>query len=414
MQRVGASGACVWRCNRARLAPMQVSAPYHLPLTFGPEQRLVKVGRCIDITPDQPFRFDCGAELPSITLAYQTYGTLNAEQSNAILLCHGLTGDQYISGEHPVTGKPGWWEDLVGPGRVFDTDKYFLIVSNVIGSCLGSSGPKSINPTTGKAFGIDFPVITIADMVRAQVLLMDALGIAQLFAVIGGSMGGMLALEWAARYSERLFACAPICTAARHSAQNIAFHEVGRQAIMTDVGWSDGRYLERGTFPVKGLAVARMTAHVTYLSEAGLQEKFGRRLQNKREVGYGFDIDFQVESYLRHQGQSFTERFDPNSYLYITRAMDYFDLEADFGMPLAHIFRDTKVRFCVVSFSSDWLFPTAESRTIVRALNAAAANVSFTEVVTDTGHDAFLLDEPAFHATLQGFLDGAAKARGLA
>ena len=391
-----------------------MSEPYHIGLTFGPEQRLVSVGRCIDITPDAPFRFDCGAELASITVAYQTYGTLNAEKSNAILLCHGLTGDQYISGTHPVTGKPGWWEDLVGPGLVFDTDKYFLIVSNVMGGCLGSSGPKSTNPATGKAFGIDFPVITIADMVRAQVLLVNALEIEKLFCVIGGSMGGMLALEWAARYPERMFACAPICTAARHSAQNIAFHEVGRQAIMTDTDWNDGKYLERGTYPVKGLAVARMTAHVTYLSQEGLQEKFGRRLQNKPRIGYGFDIDFQVESYLRHQGQSFTERFDPNSYLYITRAMDYFDLEADHGKTLPEIFRDTAIRFCVVSFSSDWLFPTAESRAIVRALNAAAANVSFTEVVTDTGHDAFLLDEPAFHATLQGFLDGAAKARGLA
>lgn len=392
---------------------MQASNPYHLPLSFGPEQREVSVGLCMDISPQGGFRFDCGATLEKLTLAYQTYGTLNAQKSNAILLCHGLTGDQYLVGPHPVTQKAGWWEDLVGPGKIFDTDKYFLIVSNVMGGCMGSSGPKSINPATGKAFGIDFPVITIADMVRAQVLLIDALGIETLFAVIGGSMGGMLALEWAARYPTRLFSCAPICTAAKHSAQNIAFHEVGRQAIMTDMGWSEGRYLERGTYPSKGLAVARMTAHVTYLSQAGLQEKFGRRLQNKREVGYGFDIDFQVESYLRYQGQSFTERFDPNSYLYITRAMDYFDLEADFGKPLPEIFRDTPIRFCVVSFSSDWLFPTAESRTIVRALNAAAANVSFTEVVTDTGHDAFLLDEPAFHATLRGFIEGAARARGL-
>lgn len=392
---------------------MHVSTPYHAPLTFGPEQRLVSVGRCVDITPDSAFRFDCGAELPSITLAYQTYGTLNADKSNAILLCHGLTGDQYLVGPHPATEKPGWWEDLAGPGKTFDTDKYFLISSNVIGGCMGSSGPKSINQATGKVFGIDFPVITIADMVRAQALLIDALGIEKLFAVIGGSMGGMLALEWAARYPERVFACAPICTATRHSAQNIAFHEVGRQAIMTDLGWSDGKYLERGTFPANGLAVARMTAHVTYLSQVALHDKFGRRLQNKKQIGYGFDIDFQVESYLRHQGQSFTERFDPNSYLYITRAMDYFDLEADFGKPLAGIFHDTPVRFCVVSFSSDWLFPTSESRILVRALNASAANVSFTEVSTDKGHDAFLLDEPAFHATLAGFLSGAARARGI-
>lgn len=392
---------------------MHASAPYLAPLTFGPEQRRAEVGSCIDLTPATPFRFDCGAELPSITLAYQTYGTLNADRSNAILLCHGLTGDQYLVGPHPVTGKPGWWESLVGPANVFDTDRYFLIVSNVMGGCMGSSGPRSLNPATGAPYGLDFPLLTIADMVRAQALLVDALGIAQLFAVIGGSMGGMLALEWAARYPNRVYACAPICTAARHSAQNIAFHEVGRQAIMTDPGWSDGRYLAAGTYPTSGLAVARMTAHVTYLSDAILHEKFGRRLQNKQQVGYGFGIDFQVESYLRHQGQSFTERFDPNAYLYITRAMDYFDLEADYAKPLAGVFHDTPTRFCVVSFSSDWLFPTSESRTIVRALNAAAANVSFTEIRTDKGHDAFLLDEPDFHATLAGFLGGAARARGL-
>ncbi|MFM9890905.1 MAG: homoserine O-acetyltransferase [Rickettsiales bacterium] len=392
---------------------MQVSAPYSTTLNFGPEQRAAEVGQCLDFTPAAPFQFDCGASLPSITVAYQTYGTLNADKSNAILLCHGLTGDQYLIGPHPVTGKPGWWEDLAGPGKIFDTDKYFLIVSNVMGGCMGSSGPKSFNPATGEAFGTDFPILTVADMVRAQVMLVDALGIEKLFCVVGGSMGGMLALEWAARYPTRMFACAPVCTAARHSAQNIAFHEVGRQAVMTDPGWSDGKYLSRGTFPVNGLAVARMTAHVTYLSETGLQEKFGRRLQDKQQVGFGFGADFQVESYLRHQGQSFTNRFDPNSYLYITRAMDYFDLEADFDKPLASIFRDTPVRFCLVSFSSDWLFPTSESRLIVRALNATAANVSFTEVETDTGHDAFLLDVPAFHATLKGFLDGAARARGL-
>ena len=392
---------------------MQISAPYHAPLTFGADQRLVNVGRCMDFTPEKPFRFDCGAEMATITLAYQTYGELNADKSNAILLCHGLTGDQYIAGTNPVTGKPGWWQDLVGAGLLFDTDKYFLIVSNVIGGCLGSTGPKSINPATDKPYAIDFPVITIADMVRAQRMLLDAFQIEQLFCVIGGSMGGMLALEWAARYPDKMFACAPICTAPRHSAQNIAFHEIGRQAVMTDPGWRNGRYAEHNQYPSSGLAVARMTAHVTYLSQASLAEKFGRRLQNKKQIGFGFDIDFQVESYLRYQGQAFTERFDPNSYLYITRAMDYFDLEADFGKPLSAIFQGTKIRFCVVSFSSDWLFPTSDSRTIVRALNAAAANVSYTEVETDTGHDAFLLDEPDFHATLQGFLDGAARARGL-
>lgn len=393
---------------------MQVSQPYRRELSFGPAQRMAEVGDIIDITPDAPFAFDCGAELGTISIAYQTYGALNEERSNAILLCHGLTGDQYLIGPHPVTGKPGWWEMLAGPGNVFDTEKYFLIVSNVLGGCMGSTGPKSINPKTGTIYGLDFPVVTVADMVRAQALLCDALGIDQLFAVIGGSMGGMLALEWARRFPQRVFSCAPICTAARHSAQNIAFHEIGRQAIMADPNFAGGRYIEAGSFPAKGLAVARMTAHVTYLSEIALQEKFGRRLQNKQTIGFDFGIDFQVESYLHHQGMSFVERFDPNSYLYITRAMDYFDLEDDVHGTLAEVFRATPTRFCIVSFSSDWLFPTSESRHIVRALNAVAANVSFTEIITDKGHDAFLLDVPAFHATLGGFLAGAALARGLA
>ena len=370
------------------------------------------MGQVVDITPDTPFRFECGAQVATITQAYQTYGTLNVDKSNAILICHGLTGDQYIVGPHPVTGKPGWWEDLVGAGRVFDTNRYYIIVANVIGGCMGSLGPKSINPATGKPYGIDFPVLTIGDMVRAQKLLIEALGIEKLFCVVGGSMGGMLALEWSVRYPQHMVACAPICTSARHSAQNIAFHEIGRQAVMADPQFHEGRYLEQASFPAKGLAVARMTAHVTYLSELGLQEKFGRKLQNKSSVDFGFSVDFQVESYLHHQGAAFVERFDPNSYLYITRAMDYFDIEADHG-GLAKAFAGTQVRFCVVSFTSDWLFPTAESRRIVRALNAAAANVSFTEIVTDKGHDAFLLDVPAFHATLRGFLEGAAIAEGV-
>ncbi len=402
-------GVACWRYQYT----MRISEPYTQSFSFGSSQRQVAVSWLVDITPDTPFRFDCGAEIATVTQAYQTYGTLNATKSNAILMCHGLTGDQYIHGSHPVTGKPGWWQDLVRPGNVFDTNRYFLIVPNVMGGCMGSLGPKSINPASGKPYATAFPVITIADMVRAQKLLIDALGIEELFAVIGGSMGGMLALEWAARYPRCVFACAPICTTVRHSAQNIAFHEIGRQAVMADPDWAGGQYLEKGTFPAKGLAVARMTAHVTYLSEIGLQQKFGRNLQNKETIGFGFDVDFQVESYLRHQGMSFVERFDPNAYLYITRAMDYFDLEKDYG-GLSAAFRHTPTRFCVVSFSSDWLFPTAESRHLVRGLNAAAANVSFTEIVTDKGHDAFLLDVPAFHATLRGFLEGAARTRGIA
>jgi len=371
-----------------------------------PGQRLV-------LGAEAPLHLDCGVALAPVTIAYQTYGRLNADKSNAILICHALTGDHYVAETHPVTGKPGWWEEMVGPGRVLDTDRYFLICSNVLGGCMGTTGPLDVNAATGQPWGHEFPVITIGDMVRAQVRLVDYLGIDQLFCVIGGSMGGMQVLEWAAHYPHRVFSAVPIATAARHSAQNIAFNEVGRQAILADPDFCGGRYLDEGKKPHRGLAVARMAAHITYLSQAALHRKFGRNLQGRDKVGYGFDADFQVESYLRHQGSSFVERFDANSYLYITRAMDYFDLGADHGGALANAFRGTKVRFCVISFTSDWLFPTAESRAVVHALNAVAANVSFVEVESDKGHDAFLLDEPEFHGTLTGFLEGAAEHRGL-
>jgi homoserine O-acetyltransferase/O-succinyltransferase len=358
---------------------------------------------------------DSGASLESYTIAYQTYGRLNADRSNAILICHALTGDQYAGPDvHPVTGRDGWWNVVIGPGKVLDTDRYFLICANVLGGCMGSTGPTDLNPATGKPWGLGFPVITIGDMVRAQVKLIDHLGIAQLFAVIGGSMGAMQALQWAASYPKRVFAAVPIAGAARHSAQNIAFHEVGRQAIMADPDWNHGDYYASGKGPERGLSVARMAAHITYLSEAALHRKFGRNLQDRREVTYGFDADFQVESYLRHQGNIFVDRFDANSYLYITRACDYFDLAAEHGGALANAFRGTPTRFCLISFTSDWLYPTPESRDIVHALNAVTANVSFVEVETDKGHDAFLLEEPEFHATLRGFLDGCARHRGLA
>lgn len=362
---------------------------------------------------DRPLRLDCGVELGPFTVAYQTYGELNADRSNAIMICHALTGDHFVAGVHPVTGKPGWWHELVGPGCVLDTDRYFLICANVLGGCMGTTGPKEINAATGLPWGLGFPVITIGDMVQAQARLLDHLGIDQLFCVIGGSMGGMQVLEWAASYPERVFAAVPIATAARHSAQNIAFHEVGRQAIIADPDWCGGDYLLQEKRPHRGLAVARMAAHITYLSEAALHRKFGRNLQDRKAFTYGFDADFQVESYLRYQGSTFVERFDANSYLYITRAMDYFDLAAEHGGVLANAFRGTPTRFCIISFTSDWLFPTPESRAIVHALNAVAANVSFVELVSDKGHDAFLLDEPAFHATLSGFLDGAGYHRGL-
>ncbi len=362
---------------------------------------------------ERPLRLDCGVELGPYRIAYQTYGTLNADKSNAVLVCHALTGDQFAADRHPVTGKGGWWETMVGPGKVIDPARYYIICSNVLGGCMGTTGPLAVDPATGKPWNLRFPVVTIADMVRAQAALIDHLGIPDLFCVIGGSMGGMQVLEWAASFPKRVFAAVPIACAARHSAQNIAFHEVGRQAIMADPEWKGGDYRLHDTAPERGLAVARMTAHITYLSEQALQRKFGRNLQNRNALGFGFDADFQVESYLRHQGSTFVERFDANSYLYITRAMDYFDLAAEHGGVLANAFRGTKTRFCIISFTSDWLFPTSESRTLVHALNAVAANVSFVEVKTDKGHDAFLLEEPELFAIVRGFLDGAGRARGL-
>jgi homoserine O-acetyltransferase len=370
-------------------------------------------GRRVVLGQAKPLTLDCGVELGPFSVAYHTYGQLNADRSNAVLVCHALTGDQHVASTHPITGKPGWWHLMVGPDKVIDTERYFVISANVIGGCMGTTGPKEIDPRTGKAYGLNFPVITIADMVRAQAMLLDHLGIEQLFCVTGGSMGGMQALQWAASYPERVFSAIPIACAARHSAQNIAFHEVGRQAIMADPNWRGGDYLLHGATPRAGLAVARMAAHITYLSETALHRRFGRALQNRERITYGFEADFQVESYLRHQGSTFVDRFDANSYLYITRAMDYFDLAAEHGGLLAAAFAKTKTRICVVSFTSDWLFPTAESRAVVHALNAAAANVSFVEIDTDKGHDAFLLHEPELFRTLSGFLNGCAEHRGL-
>jgi homoserine O-acetyltransferase len=278
---------------------------------------------------------------------------------------------------------------------------------------MGSTGPSSINPQTGGVWGLDFPVITIRDMVRAQAMLLDHLGIETLFSIAGGSMGGMQVLEWCASYPERVFSALPLATATRHSAQNIAFHEVGRQAVMADPEWRFGRYVAEKTNPRRGLAVARMGAHITYLSDAALHRKFGRKFQDRSNPTFSFDADFEVESYLRYQGIAFVERFDANSYLYLTRAMDYFDLAADYDGVLANAFKGSPTRFCVMSFTSDWLFPTSESRAIVHALNAAGARVSFAEIESDKGHDAFLLDEPEMFGIVRGFLDSAAAARGL-
>jgi len=357
---------------------------------------------------------DCGVQLAPVTVAYRSYGRLNAARSNAILVCHALTGDQYVADTQPVTGKPGWWANLIGPGLPVDTDRFFVICANVLGGCMGSTGPREKRPDgtpNPPPWGTDFPTITIRDMVRAQKLLTDSLGIERLLAVIGGSMGGMQVLEWAATYPEAVFAAAPIACAPHHSAQNIAFHEVGRAAIHSDPDYFQGRYWERGRIPAQGLGVARMVAHITYLSEEALTRKFGRKLRGANAVTFLEDV-FEVQSYLRYQGSSFVRRFDANSYLTITRAMDYFDLAAEHGS-LAQAFQRTPTRFFVASFSSDWLFPTRESRALVRAMNAAAARVSFVEITSDKGHDAFLLDEPEFHAALGGFVAGAARALGV-
>ncbi|MBE5074779.1 homoserine O-acetyltransferase [Erythrobacteraceae bacterium E2-1 Yellow Sea] len=356
--------------------------------------------KSLKLSHDLPL--DSGQVLSGVEIAYETYGELNTDKSNAILICHALTGDQYVASTHPITGKPGWWEAMVGPGKPIDTGRFQVICANVLGSCMGSTGPAS-PAADGAPYAMRFPVITIRDMVRGLVALLDGLGIAKLHTVVGGSMGGMQALSMAANFPDRAERVLAIATTARHSAQNIAFHEVGRQAIMADPNWNGGDYYG-GAEPDAGLAVARMAAHITYLSEEGLTEKFGRRLQDRDAKSFGFDADFQVESYLRYQGSGFTQRFDANSYLYITRAMDYFDLAEEHGGKLANAFAGAKARFCLVSFDSDWLYPTAESRHVVHALNAAGAPVSFVELSAPFGHDSFLLDVPALDRVVKGFL----------
>jgi homoserine O-acetyltransferase len=384
---------------QARIVAHQAQAMRHSP--------------AVELGLERPLTLASGARLSPFTVAYQTYGALNEERSNAILVCHALTGDQYLAGIHPLTGRRGWWDDVVGPGLPLDTERFHILCVNVLGACMGTTGPSAVNPATGRPYNLDFPLITVGDMVEAQAMLLDHLGIDQLLAVVGGSMGGMQVLEWARHYPERVFSAVPIACAARHTAQNIAFHEVGRQAIMADPNWHGGDYAAHGTRPSQGLAVARMAAHITYLSDESLHRKFGRGLQDRDRITFAFEPDFKVESYLHYQGRSFVERFDANSYLYITRAMDYFDIAAEHGGSLQAAFADTPVRFCLISFTSDWLFPTSEVRAVVHALNANAANVSFVEIETDKGHDSFLLDVPEFTAILRGFLDSAAEQRGL-
>jgi homoserine O-acetyltransferase len=374
-------------------------------LHFGASQREVEVGQVTNLFEGSQLELACGAKISNFPVAYQTYGTLNADASNAILICHALTGDQYVASPNPVTGKNGWWSGYVGEGKPIDTSKFFVICPNVLGGCLGTYGPKDINPATSKPFGLDFPIITVADMVAVQKALIEKLGVKKLYAVICGSMGGMQTLEWISKYPDYINSAVVIAASYKHSAQNIAFNEIGRQAIMADVNYASGKYFEEHKYPSKGLAIARMMAHITYLSEYELQKKFGRKLQNKAAISYGFDADFQVESYLRHQGMSFVERFDPNCYLYITRAMDYFDLEDEFNGNLANAFTKAQIPVCVVSFTSDWLFTPDDAKDIVRALSACGSEVSFLNIESDKGHDSFLLPSPIFEAALKGFIE---------
>ena len=348
---------------------------------------------------------DCGKKINNFPLAYETYGELNEDKNNAILVFHALTGDQFITGTNPITNKEGWWVTAVGPGKAIDTNKYFDICANVIGGCMGSFGPTDINPETKKPFGLDFPVITIKDMVRAQETLLEHLGIKKLLCATGGSMGGMQLLQFCTTFPNKTFSAIPIACSYSHSAQNIALNELARQAIMADPVWDKGKYVLKNVQPKNGLAVARMVGHISYLSEQGMQEKFGRKLQEKADYEFSFNADFQVESYLRHQGSSFVERFDANSILYITRAMDYFDLSKQFKGGLVEAFQNQSTKFLVVSFSSDWLYTTKENKDIVIALNASGADVPYSEIETDKGHDSFLLNEPDFLKTLKGFID---------
>ena len=345
---------------------------------------------------------DCGVTLLQVDVAYETYGTLNAARDNAILVLHAFSGDAHAAGISKETGQPGWWAPMIGPGLAFDTNRYFVISSNVLGGCRGTTGPGSIDPTTGRRYGASFPVITINDMVRLQKMLVDSLGIKQLLAVAGGSMGGMQALAWTVMYPESVAAAIPIACTARHSAQQIAFNEVGRQAVMADLDWAGGNYYDANP-PARGLAVARMVGHITYMSDASMRQKFGRRLRDKDAFGFDFSADFEVESYLRYRGSQFVTRFDANSYLYITKAMDYFDLAAGHAS-LSAAFERTKTRFLVLSFTSDWLYPTYQSLEVVSALRTSDIDAAFCELNSQYGHDAFLVETKEQSEMIVGFL----------
>ena len=356
--------------------------------------------------PPNEMLLENGEKLGPVTIAYETCGELNADKSNVILVLHALSGDSHVAGYYQEDDpKPGWWDIMVGPGKAIDTDKYFVICSNILGSCMGSTGPSSIDPKTNKPYGLDFPFVTIGDMVRAQKKLIDHLGITKILSLIGGSIGGMQVLEWCVRYPEMALSAIPLATTARHSALAIAFNEVARQSIMADPNWSGGNYY-KGKKPDLGLAVARMIGHITYLSDESMRLKFGRRLQDKEDFSFNFDADFQVESYLRYQGTKFVERFDANSFLYITKASDYFALDDQHGSgSLVESFSGAEGKFLVVSFTSDWLYPTYQSKTLVQAMKKNGLDVSFCEIEAEWGHDAFLLPNERLNALIKGFLD---------
>ncbi len=357
--------------------------------------------------PPNEMVLDSGTRLGPITLAYETYGTLDASKSNAVLILHACTGDSHVAGYYSNDPKsesrPGWWDNMVGPGKPIDTNKYFVICSNILGGCMGSTGPSSINPETNRQYGCDFPMVTIRDMVRAQKYLIENLGISKIMSLIGGSVGGMQVLRWCTDYPDMVASAIPLATTTRHSAQAIAFNEVARQAIMADPNWKEGDYYD-STGPIHGLAVARMVGHITYLSDEAMRNKFGRRLQERSSLSYDFGADFQVESYLRHQGTKFVKRFDANSLLYITKAADYFDLEKGDGCSLINE-AITKITFLVASFTSDWLYPTYQSKNLVSALKKNGCDVSFCEIDAEWGHDAFLLPNKRLDSLIGQFLN---------
>jgi homoserine O-acetyltransferase len=362
-----------------------------------------------NMSKGESFTLESGAKLSELKIAYEAYGKLNKEKTNAVLICHALSGDAHAAGYHSGDSKPGWWDDMIGAGKAFDTDKYYVICSNVLGGCRGSSGPNSINPSTGRPYGLSFPIVSMGDMVNAQKKLIEHLGIEKLLSVCGGSMGGMQALQWAVNYPKNVASCIPIATSSKHSAQQIAFDEVGRQAIMADPAWHEGDYYDKKAHPSAGLAVARMIGHITYMSNHSMEKKFGRALK-KKELGFEFSTEFEVEGYLRYRGDKFVKRFDSNSYLYITKAMDYFDLHQD--KKLSQVFSGIKSRFLVIAFSSDWLYPPFQSKEIVKALKMNGIDVTYCEISSDYGHDAFLIEFDEETKLIKHFLDRTFKKTG--